>query len=103
MLHACFDFLCDYAEKEDPGFENLEYQWLCRKNQDSVEDGFTYTQKDINDAKRVYDEAVELYYWWQSTLPARKNGDWDSVDGHDAEVDDANLIRLIKIRRYLWT
>lgn len=102
MLHACFDLLCDYAEKEDPGFAGLKYQWTYRRDQEEAPDHIC-TEVDIASAKHIYDEAVYLYEWWKSTLPLRKSGDYDSVDGRDAAVDDDNLIRLIKIRRYLWT
>lgn len=100
MLYACFDFLCDYVEKQDPGLESVKYQWTYRQNQE--EPGYTFPEEDIASAKHTYDEISYLYNWWKSTLPGRRSGEWDEVDGKDAETDDANLIRLIKVRRYLW-
>jgi hypothetical protein len=49
-------------------------------------------------------EILELYNWWKLRLEKEKEVGFDPVwtEGQYDE-DDRILIRLIKIRRYLWT
>ena len=101
MLHACFDLLCDFVEREE-GLKSLKYQWTYQRDQELAPD-MICSDADIAAAKHVYDEVNYLYNWWNETVEARMNGDRDEVDSPDAKEDDENMIRLIKVRRYLWT
>lgn len=108
ILHACFDFLCDFVEKEK-GLEVLKYQWTYwntmpakeRKNMGCI---VGQTKKRANECWKIWDEATALYNWWNDEfLPANKKGDWDMPGSNDSKIENKQLIRLIKIRKYLWT
>jgi hypothetical protein len=71
MLHACFQLLVDFVEKED-GLEHTNYEYY----------------------KEIIDEAKYLYDWW------KENSEIISIDN---KVADENLMRLVKIRGFLWT
>jgi len=73
MLHACFQILKDFIEKEK-GDEYCDYEHH----------------------KEFVDEVRFLYNWWLE----RSKLDW-SYDTH--EEDNEMLIRLMKIRLSLWT
>lgn len=77
MLHACFDFFCDYVEKE----------------YDGIEDPSLKEHYEINNREEIYSEIVSLYLWWRSYD--------ESNDDH--ELETKNLLRLISIRGHLWT
>lgn len=114
MLHACFQLLVEYVEKEKP-FDIIEW--------DADEE-----------SRHVALEIKDLYFWWKNAYPARHepihdvdrslvpplsvicSGNlseypaWDEACNKTlaltiqwSEEDDRNLIRLMKIRSYLWT
>ena len=78
MLHACFQLLKDFVEKED--VQHMKNNWNADEKH--------------NTAKKEIDE---LYNWWasyaESSVP-----DEDSYD-----LENSMLIRLIKVRWALWT
>ena len=74
MLHACFQLLTDFVEKEN-GDTHCNYE----------------THKDFVDEVRV------LYNWWRIDRVQRGL----NPDLH--EVDNEMLTRLMKIRTQLWT
>lgn len=78
MLHACFQLLTDYIEKEE---KKIPTDW----NQ-SPEHQSTKAEIDF------------LYEWWR-TRPEGLN----ELDRKQFEIDSEMLIRLIKVRGYLWT
>ena len=73
MLHACFQLLTDCVEQE--GVD---------------------THCDYETHKDFVDEVRALYAWWQKRKTIR------TTDDQSLE-DDVMLIRLMKIRRILWT
>lgn len=73
MLHACFQILKDFIEKEK-GDEHISYE----------------SHKDFVDELRF------LYNWW---LERSKRWGSDKQDEEDNEM----LLRLMKIRLSLWT
>jgi len=75
MLHACFQILQDFVEKEDA----ITY----------------YDTYDDKTYENFVSELKELYGWW---LWRKDN---DSFD--DDEKDNEMLNRLMKIRLSLWT
>jgi hypothetical protein len=78
MLHACFQLLKDFVEKEDVG--HMRNNW----NMDE-------------EHKAAKTEIDELYNWWLSySEPAVKTVDI-------IEQENAMLIRLINVRWTLWT
>ena len=78
MLHACFQLLTDYVEKEE---KTIPTDW-----EQSPEHRSAKTEIDL------------LYKWWLSR-PKEIN----ELDRNQFEMDSEMLIRLIKIRGYLWT
>ena len=40
--------------------------------------------------KSIHNELMDLYHWWKNRTD------------DDDEVDDAMLLRLMKVRKYLW-
>lgn len=94
--------------------EELGLKYLRREQTFTKE----YPQQAANAA-----EIEDLYLWWKYERPARANVDelypwWECANKEDKEVirlkyrnlerlyeeeDEANLIRLIKVRKGLWT
>lgn len=84
MLHACFQLFVDCIEKENL---NEMTDW-------NHDDNYRYVKKEID----------ELYNWWKSRLEQEIREVVDPIwteNQHDNDTD--MLIRLIKIRKYLWT
>lgn len=75
MLHSCFQLLKDFVEKEN-GDNQQNYDYY----------------------KDFVDEVRFLYNWW--ICRSQKN---IFDDEKQNEEDDNMLIRLIKIRKNLWT
>jgi len=73
MLHSCFQILKDFIEKEK-GLEHSNYE--------------TH--------KHFIEEAKFLYNWWNERVNVSNNL-------FQNEEDNEMLIRLIKIRLFLWT
>lgn len=106
MLHACFSLLCSYVEEELPSciskfrFKNkLEYN-------DFIE-GLDYMMA-LNEAEglsehvKTYKEIKSLYVWWKKDYLV--NFDmlkYDEIDSYN-EVATENIVRLVKIRSFLW-
>jgi hypothetical protein len=113
ILFTCFQELCNVVEKEqilevtDWGQESKEeYARLRReisdKSQlaDALKDQRAYYRK----RRKVAKEIRFLYDWWK-----KREKEWfsDDVDFSDErcrmQTDTYMLIRLVKIRSYLWT
>ena len=80
MLHACFQLLTDCVEDEE------------------LLDGYV----DWENTEEMRNRKIEietLYNWWQE----RKEKDEPSSHTSQYEEDNEMLIRLIKIRKHLWT
>ncbi len=75
LLHANFQILKDFVEKECP--ETHNGNWA---------------------KKRHGKKCKELYDWWM-----KRKAKFDSLQGETYEDDTKKLIELIKIRAYLWT
>jgi hypothetical protein len=97
MLHACFALLTDYMETK---FRGLTPHEMAPKVKEWADDaGNSYPNE-------IYD----LYFWWTVERPARLSisdltddrGDFLDQDQFHHDQDDGMLIRLMKIRRYLW-
>ncbi|MES2764367.1 MAG: hypothetical protein V4642_00750 [Bacteroidota bacterium] len=84
MLHACFQLLVDFIEQEDV---KIPTDWNHNE--------------EFAQAKREIDE---LYAWWKQRIKADAEGKIDEIwNKEHFEKDTEMLIRLIKIRKYLWT
>lgn len=104
MLHACFDLFTEFVEKEK-GLETLKAQFTYAEKDGvfdiSLAEG-SLDQEGYEFAKHVYSEAKDLYEWWSSKSEAEIN-DLEFNPSNQTEFCTEQLIRLIKIRRYLWT
>lgn len=90
MLHACFNLLRDFVEKEmdrvcyyAPATENCP-EW---------------------DRRDIEKEILELYQWWKKDRREHIDANpmyFHPLEGEECE-DDVMLARLIKIRGYLWS
>ncbi len=93
MLHACFQILTDFVEKE------LEYNRRDNKSEEKAKITFA-TMVEFNKSGYIKDANVspvwnkikKLYLWWKN----RKHEE-------DYDEDTEKLLSLIKIRKYLWT
>lgn len=80
MLHACFQLLKNCVEKEN----------------------LLAGHVDWSNSMATKTEIEELYDWWKSTI--EKDHATDSLLTKDKYQEESDmLIRLIKIRKYLWT
>jgi hypothetical protein len=84
MLHACFQLLTNCIEQEDL---------------------FTSTEWEENEAAQEARHELEaLYRWWQERSELERQRQLDPIwTEHVYETDNQMLIRLIKVRQYLWT
>lgn len=84
MLHACFQLLTDCIEDEKLFTGHVDW------NNDE-------------EHKKAKEELEFLYNWWIK----RKNQDLEAeindLEKEQYEEDNKMLIRLIKVRQYLWT
>ena len=96
LLHAAFQILTDFVEKERP------FEWFDTKH---------------SDHKKEWQTIRELYAWWTVARPARVDlldtikgrptGEqydqcWKQEDAWRAE-DRKMLMRLVNVRGHLWT
>jgi len=84
MLHACFQLLTDFVEKE-------------------ISQGIVDWEQDENTQKARI-EINDLYVWWKQRANKEATGMLDPIwKKGQYENDNDMLVRLIKIRQYLWT
>lgn len=84
ILHACFQLLTDFVEKEN--IDNVPHSW-------------TNDEKSKNARKEI----DTLYKWWKSYLSKIRKGEIDSIKENEIyKLENEMLIRLISIRHYLW-
>lgn len=84
MLHACFQIFIDCIEKEK----------LNDKTDWEQDESFKKAKKEID----------ELYVWWKDRIKAEKSENIDPIWTKNQHEKDTNmLIRLVKIRKFLWT
>ena len=84
MLHACFQLLTDCIEEER----------LLTGHLDWTHDD-EYIQAKI--------EIEELYAWWTERKKLDSEEKINDLDETQYFLDNEMLIRLIKVRQYLWT
>jgi len=83
MLHACFQLLTNCVEQEHL---------------------FTTTEWEQNDAtQHAKQELEELHQWWQERSEVEQQPLDPIWTRNRYEEDNQMLIRLIKVRQYLWT
>ena len=95
LLYASFKILQDFVEKEDPkiGLRTLE--------------DFGAPCKGLEAHLEIEREVRAIYDWWVKERPTMyrawaESYSWKVEEELD-KTDEEMLIRLVKIRRYLWT
>jgi hypothetical protein len=84
MLHACFQLLTDCIQKEKL-FEMTDFDHS---------EHFQQVKKEID----------ELNTWWQDRVQMEQDNRFDPALEKDQYAKDTEmLVRLVKIREYLWT
>ncbi len=82
LLHACFQLLTDCVEKEN--LLNGHINW-----------------SENLDAKK---ELSFLYDWWKDRIQEEENEKFDPIwTKGQYEADTEMLVRLVKMRKFLWT
>jgi len=116
MLHACFCLLTEFVEKEK-GTDDIEDLKKCLET-DTDPDWRFMLERQLRDHTEVRD----LYNWWKNVYLKRKDpeyigpkdynsspefekwsksyADWELACSNE---DEAQLIRLMKVREALWT
>lgn len=85
LLHAAFQILTDFIEKEEP--------WEFAATPDELRESYS------EDRMRDWERIRLLYRWWKVRV---KEDDWADVDAQRKE-DNAMLHRLVNLRGYFWT
>lgn len=87
VLHACFQLLSDFIEKEMLPMDKY-LNWNAAE-----------------DTKKARKEIEELYAWWQEWKKEDRAGNTTASEEHTADYLKENemLKRLIDVRMYLWT
>jgi hypothetical protein len=109
MLHACFNLLVQFIEREKGGPQKLLEERLEWKNELSeskkklgnLEEDVIWTLYEIRIVEykiKEIDELISLWDWW---IDRSLRYHVDIVNQY--EEDQAMLHRLITIRDYLWT
>jgi hypothetical protein len=123
LIHACFQCLVDFIEKEKP---DTHINWDSDKEHKHAWKELTSLYKwwkEIRPTRKdpIYDENIKSPEWEFEAIPnstysrlkpynKKKYKAWDKaceesrrLDVEWNKEDTNNLIRLIKIRRYMWT
>jgi hypothetical protein len=106
MLHACFDMLEEFVEGEE-GLDSLKYQFSRVETDgkyDPLKDKGFLGEEYYNKGKEIYLEVKDLYDWWKNTSNEQlEELEFFAEDFPDIDLCSNKLIRLIKVRKYLWT
>lgn len=84
LLHACFQLLTNFVEQENPFTGHVEWD----------------NDEEHQHAKH---EILKLYDWWTSRKILCTTEGTDIFEKSQYEEDNTMLIRLVKIRQFLWT
>jgi hypothetical protein len=107
LLHANFQILVDFVEKE-LHYPNKELKELLVPIDDEDKNNKKTIQmiKNQNNTTR---KVINLYNWWKNIRPSRINvWDYNIENPSKKEIeydkeDDKMLLQLIKLRNFLWT
>jgi hypothetical protein len=109
LLHACFQLLSDFVEKEMPKFPSINWN-VSPDLTNTVIKGIQFDQNttDENTSANTRDikkEFEELYAWWQEWKKrgvAERKSTFEE-DHADYLKENEMLKRLIDLRMYMWT
>lgn len=119
MLYACFSLLTEYVENvlvksvivnidnfdflstTEKGIKALNEMIKFHEEESNLED-FESQKELMISHKKLYEETKELYSWWKiKYLPSENSYDYEQEQKR-IEEEQEMLIRLIKIRGFLW-
>ncbi len=84
LLHACFQLLTDFVEGEEAFTNHVDWEF--------------------NEAyKKAKDELEQLYHWWATRKTLDDLNGINDFEKSQYEEDNEMLIRLVKVRQFLWT
>jgi hypothetical protein len=84
MLHACFQLLTDFVEKEKAFNGHIDWE----------------IDQEATNAKA---EIQQLYHWWSTRKTLDNLNSIDTLETEQYNEDNRMLSRLIKVRQWLWT
>lgn len=92
LVHAVFQILTDFIDKEKPWqFEASDKEIIDAYSGDGFGD-MTYASTELAN----WTELKRLYFWWKGFDPMDDyHGSWDTIT--------ENMVRVIRLRKYLWT
>jgi hypothetical protein len=117
ILFACFKVLSDFVEGEQglntlviqgPAIRNHHNEW-CGKPGNEREDGQNCEcLKTAEDADKIAEEIRNLYHYWKTGRAAAQEAlntdEWTPDMQAEFEAEEQRmLMKLIELRRYLWT
>lgn len=123
ILHGMFSLLVDYVEKEKC-FERIDWDWAEDQREvfKEIRELYHWWKEERPSRKDPLDEIPDDFEWVHFTDEIDEESGFKRVKIDDPPIeikdilkrkheaderwmdeDDNNLIRLVKIRRYLWT
>ena len=109
LLHACFQLLTDFVEKEMPKYPHINWNVpVNNRNFVIKEIAFNADNAEGTDAAGTRDmrkEFGELYNWWQKWKKKKAANRKSSFEEDHADYLKENemLKKLIDVRMYMWT
>jgi hypothetical protein len=109
LLHACFQLLSDFVEKEMPNYPHINWHipadtmnFAMREIQFDTGNAGKDTAAGTRDIKKEFEE---LHAWWQEWKRKETEGKEYSFEEQQENYLQENemLKRLIDLRCYLWT
>ena len=84
ILHACFQLLTNFVEGEEAFTSHVDWA-------------------HDNEHKKAKEEIMLLYNWWSTRKILDNLNNINDLEKEQYEEDNNRLIRLIKVRQFLWT
>ncbi len=84
ILHACFQLLTDFVDGEEAFTSHVDWEF-----------------NEVH--KKAKYEIEELYNWWSNRKTMDSLNDIGGLEKDQYEEDNEMLIKLIKVRQFLWT
>jgi len=116
ILHANFQILKDFVEKEDRGSEEfpghtqrsredlISDYWICKEREYWTEEQIAESRKFAEQRADDWMEIKALYDWWEVRRRVGDDGDWaPGAEMNQDQEDTEKLKRLIELRGYLWS
>jgi hypothetical protein len=109
LLHACFQLLSDFVEKEIPKYPFINWNIPVNKMNFVMREVQFHADKaegvDPANTRDIKKEFEELYIWWQQWRQreaTKKNSNFE--DDHTNYLEENEMLkRLIDLRMYMWT